>query len=314
MRAAVLALLFATAAAVAQEPPAVTAARQRQGTLRTVEFNVRMKSDQETATIRLVFDGVKARVEQHTTSPPTRTWDAATDGQRVRISLMWDDSATGGRTGTIGPVSDGVSRSIQFLPLTLAARSLDRIHCTLPLDTLTPAGTAEVNGRPCDEFSGLMNGVPVRVWFDPAAGHALRRFRQGSTVIDVESSNDNPAGVWLPKRYAYSRTALNGKVEAKEYTVENVEVGKEYQETEFNPPWPAGMKVHDLVAGEQFMSDADGVLHPFDDRSWWQRVVALWWVPVVLVTVAGGLIGWRRWRRRSRPLTPDPSPSRGEGS
>jgi hypothetical protein len=169
------------------------------------------------------------------------------------------------------------------------------VHCPLPLDTLTPAGTAEVNGRACDQFTGTLFGAPATAWFDPAAGYSLRRVSHGGTVTDVESSNDNPAGVWLPTKYIVTTAA--GAVE-RECVVERVAVGKSYPAAEFDPPWPAGLMVHDMVAGRAYVSDADGVLQPADHWAAWDAVARLWWVAVLLVALPAGVIAWRAWRKR----------------
>lgn len=298
--------LFVASAATAQPPDVVaTAARQRQDALPSVGFDLRLKSEKEVGTLRLSFDGAKARYERRTTKTGMNThWTAATNGERVKISLLWESGNTNGRDGTINPLREGVCRSFDLLPLTLAARPLDPSHCSLELDKFTPAGTADVDGWTCEEYRGTPNGESVTVWLDPAAGHVLRRLRLtdalGKTVreINVELSKDNTARVWMPTAYTDMKTTSAGRNETHEFTVERVEVGKQYPDTEFDPPWPAGVRVHDLINGGEFVSDATGELHPADCRSVWNWVACLWWVPVTLVGLTAGLIGWRMWRRR----------------
>jgi hypothetical protein len=301
MRAVLLALFVATVAS-ADEPPAVAAARRRQEALRAVEFNMRVKADKNPASVRLVFDGPKARLEHRITGERPRTFSVASDGERVKLYLLWDNPVRGGSAGTIRPPSEGVCRDTRFLPLTLAARPLDPVHCPFPMDALTPAGTEEIDGRVCDVFTRPMTGfvLPATAWFDPAAGYSLRRFRHGGEVIDVESSNDNSAGVWLTTRYTTSKPNAAGKVEVQEYTVERVEVGKPYPAAEFDPPWPAGLQVYDLVENRVFVSDADGGLQPADNHTVWDWVARLWWVPVAAVGLSAALAGWRVWRKRAR--------------
>jgi hypothetical protein len=295
MRAAVLALLVA-AVASADEPPAVTAARQRQDALTSVGFDVRLKSDRETATLRLRFDGSKARYERQTSSVPRKTWVAASDGERVRVQLLWTDPATGTSAGTINLPNEGVCRGDDLIPLTLAARGLDPAHCPCPIDSLTPTGTEEVRGRVCDVFTGTVAGLPGTFWFDPQSGYALRQVNRGGTVTEVESSNDNPAGAWLPTKWTV--TKADGTV-VRECVVERSEVGKQYPAAEFDPPWPAGLRVHDQVAWREYVSDADGVLQSADPvQDVWDRVLRLWWVPVLAVVLPVGLIAWRVWRKR----------------
>lgn len=297
MRATLLALFVATVAS-ADEPPAVAAARRRQDALRSVEFNVRFKSDKEAGMQRLVFDGPKVLLELRRTTNPAKTWIAATDGTRVRQSLVWDTTAGGGSAGTINPPSDGVCRDTKFLPLTLAARPLDPTHCPFPMDSLTPTGTEEIGGRACDVFTGGLGGVPGTFWFDPASGYSLRRVKRGGSVTDVESSNDNPAGVWLPTKYTVTKPNAVGRVEVQEYTIERVEVGKGYPAAEFDPPWPAGLQVNDFVENRAFVADENGVLQLADDSTVWEWVARLWWVPVAAVVLSAGLVGWRMWRKR----------------
>lgn len=296
MRTVLLALLIA-GVATADEPPAVAAAGKRQDALPSVEFNVRVKRAEPT-TVRLVVDGPKARFERHVTNPPKRSWVATNDGTRAKVCLQIFDPVTGGANGDILPASSGICQKTEYLPLTLAARGLERLHCPVTADTLTPAGTAEVRGRVCDAYTGTLDGVAGTFWFDPAAGHTLRRMKLGVTAIDVESSNANPAGVWLPASYTLTRTPAGRPPEVEEFTVERVEIGKDYPAAEFDPPWPAGVLVHDAVSNGTFVSDADGELQRVDDRRMWEWVIRLWWVPVAFVALTAGLVGWRMWRRR----------------
>ncbi len=296
MRSLVVGLLFA-AGAVAQPSAVETAARARQAALRTVEFQVRYTSAKEAGTDRLVFDGSNARFEKHTTSAPVRDYLVTDDGHRTKVILQWYQA--GGNSGNIGPPHDSIGRSEELLPLSFATRPLDPLHCAILADTLTPAGTADVNGRTCDEYTGALNTVPVTLWFDPAAGHSLRRLRHGTAVTDVESSDDNPAGVWLPTRWTTTRTTPAGKAEVREFVVERAEVGKAYPTAEFDPPWPAGVAVYDLVDGGEYVSDANGELHRTDGWQVYDHFKQLWWVPAAAVVVSGGLVAWRMWRTRN---------------
>lgn len=295
MRAVLFALLVC-GVGFADDPPAVAAARTRQEALATVEFSLRLRA-KEPAADRLVFDGPKAKVHHRVTSQPAKTWIAACDGQRVKVQLTWE-APTSVSSGTVGPASNGVCRDVRWLPLTLAARPFDPVHCPFPMDTLTPAGTEDVRGRPCDKFTGELDGVPGTFWFDPAAGYSLRQKTRGTSLTEIESSNANPAGVWLPTTYTVTQTTPAGRTEVKEYVVERVEVGKAYPASEFDPPWPAGMRVVDIDNGQEFVTDANGVPQIPPEHVTWVWTTRLWWVPVLLVVVPMLLVAWRVWARR----------------
>lgn len=296
MRAVALALLVASAASAQTDP--VTAARQRQEALAAVEFRLRLTSDKETGTARLVFDGVNAREERdlHSTKYlEWHTWLTATDGVRVKsYTLRGGRESFGYWSGTVNLGKAGVGRDAVFLPLTFAARGLDPDCCPHAASALTPAGSAEIRGRQCDQFASRT----ATLWLDPSAGFTLRRYSLGGTVIDVESSDDNPARVWLPTSYTVEKKDASGRVtERSEYAVEGVEVGRPYPDAEFDPPWPAGVRVHDAIVGREFVSDDTGTLRPADSidvaRDGFAR---LWWVPVAAVVAGGGLLGWRLWK------------------
>lgn len=279
---AVFALLVASAAAAQTDP--VTAARQREQALSSVEFVLTVKGPKEAGTVRLVYDGPKARYERHITSGQRRRLLGATDGERVRTQLVWEDATRAESAGNIVHASEGVTRDARLLPLLFTARGLTPVHCPFPADTLTPAGTADIRGRECEQFA---SGTAT-LWLDPSAGFTLRRYKQGGMVIDVESSDANPAKVWLPTSYT---------VDGHEYTVERVEMGKQYPDAEFDPPWPPGVQVSDTIGGRRYVTDADGTLQVADTQQVvWDWFVRLWWVPVAAVAVGGGLLGWRLWK------------------
>ena len=293
---AVFALLIASAAAAQTEH--ITAARQRQEAVMSTEVLLRLTSDNEVGTVRMVFDGTKAREDRDLRSTlflESHHWTSATDGLRVKsYTLRQGRDSLGYWSGLVNTGATGVCRGVYFLPVSFAARGLHHDYCPFPADTLTRTGTAEIRERECQQFT---SGTAT-LWLDPAAGFTLRRYSQGGTVIDVESSDANPAKVWLPSSYTMEKRDASGRVtERHEYTVERVEVGKRYPDAEFDPPWPAGVRVHDVPAGREFVSDDTGTLQPAHTidvvQDWFVR---LWWVPVAAVAVGGGLLGWRLWK------------------
>jgi hypothetical protein len=249
----------------------------------------------EGGTVRLVYDGPKARIERHITSGQRRLLLGASDGERVKTQLVWEDTTRAESAGNIVHASEGVCRDSRFLPLLFAARGLTPVHCPFPADTLTPAGTADIRGRECGQFT---NGTAT-LWLDPSAGYTLRRYSQGGTVIDVESSDANPAKVWLPTSFTVGTKDAFGRGEQHEYTAERVEIGKQYPDAEFDPPWPPGVQVFDTIDGRKYVTAADGTLQLADtEQVVWDWFVRLWWLPVAAVAVGGGLLGWRLWRSR----------------
>lgn len=316
MRVALLLPLLA-AQAVAQTP-VETAARQRQDALQSVDCLFRLKTTratpakrtEESEYNRLAFSGEKAVLELHTDDLKTgalRRWMAATDGERVTATLAvyvdntLDLSQSGGE---ISPAKFGVCRDLKWLPLTLAARGLDPVHCPIPADGFTPTGTAEVRGRACDEYTATLNEVgQVTAWFDPAAGHTLRRLRTPRTVIEVESSNTHSAGVWLPKSWTVEQFDPAGKrTKLEEFNVFWVGVGKKFGKGEFVMPWSPGMRVADNISGGEFTVEGDGSLRREVDP--WEtvwRVLRGWWVwALALGVLTAGVATFRTWRTRKR--------------
>ncbi len=335
MRFAMLAVILVTSVSAAQAPsPAVIAARQRQDSLRSVEFIFRLKSVRdvrhveafttekgdapaapppqlpilsESAGNRLVFSGDKVRAEsQHPiySSISQKAEEDHTvrtfDGERTRAYHQPPSNPKRG----YGLLSDAREFSMvsQPLPFTFAARGLDEMLCEHPVTGLIPSGTASVRGRVCEQFrvKREMSPAEVLVWLDPAAGYSLRRFRKShlngtaSLLIDAESSNANPAGVWLPATFTVRRFDKTGKtLSTHEYTVDRVEIGREYPNNVFDMPWPDGLPVEDQKTGETYVAAADGSLWQTHWRggpvSLW--VTRQWWV------FALALVGWGVCRR-----------------
>lgn len=252
MRLAVLVLVLIASGSYAQSPsPAVTAARQRQAALQSVEFVYRQKSVRdvrnteallaeagepnatpvrthpilsESAGNRLVFCGDKVRAESRHPIYSTITHQAEQDdsvytfdGERTRASHDPPDHPKRGH-GWFSDAREFVSLG-QPLPFTLAARGLDELMCEHPVSQLVPAGTATLRGRVCEQYRAKreMSPAEVLVWLDPAAGFTLRRLRRNhangtpSVLIDADSSNANSAGVWLPSSFTIRRFDKAGK-------------------------------------------------------------------------------------------------------
>ncbi len=331
---AYLALFVSSAALAQAPSPAVIAARQRQEALPSVEFVFRQKSVQDVRHVealftekgdsptapppqhpilsessgnRLVFSGDKVRVESQHPIYSTISHKAEEehtvrtfDGERTRLYHQPPDKPKRG----YGVISDAreFSTVSQPLPFTFAARGLDGMLCEHPVNDLIPSGTATVRGRVCEQFRVKrgMSPAEVLVWLDPTAGYTLRRVRRNhlngtpSMLIDAESSNANPSGVWLPSSFTVRRFDKTGKPQStREYTVERVVIGQEYPSTEFDFLWPEGMPVEDLKTGENYVATADGRLWQTHWRggpvSFW--VTRQWWV------FALAFLGWVVYRR-----------------
>ena len=298
MRCLGLVVLMVVAASVRAEDPAHQAARERQERFKTVEAKLKQSSHvrkgsqsaqfapskydipaEDTtleATIRVILDGKKARVED---GRPTFYFPSGKLLQRRRLSVT--DTAVAKtlntfvgdewHSGTVWPTPIcAAAKDEAILPLLVFFRGTDPTLSGWTISRSKRAGVSQVlDGARCDKYSITVQGFSAEFWLEADSDYRLRRYAEvekGRLVrqIDVAYA-PHPGHGMVPSGWTNARFASGGQMlQSSTVVVEGLSFPEAVPSKEFELEFPPKTRYADQRHRKEYEVREDGSRWDYD--------------------------------------------------